>query len=127
MNNQNDIIQRLRDNADLDEAEHGNARVVQLEREAADEIERLRGELSRFDDSVTVKQARDAVRAAEAALLAALKQSYPQGACVHVVHHRGSFPGEVTGWDVYGVREVVRNLSSGKTAKWWAAHVEIAA
>lgn len=111
MNNQNDIIQRLRDNADLDEAEHGNARVVQLEREAADEIERLCGELSRLrapvaDDSVTVKQARDAVRAAEAALLAALKQSYPQGACVRVV---------------------VRNLSSGKTAKWWAAHVEIAA
>lgn len=46
MTQQDDITQRLRDNADLDEAEHGNARVVQLERDAADEIERLRAELS---------------------------------------------------------------------------------
>lgn len=45
MTQQDDITQRLRDNAELDEAEHGNARVVQLEREAADEIERLRAEL----------------------------------------------------------------------------------
>ncbi|MFY4027175.1 hypothetical protein ACOTI1_24250 [Achromobacter xylosoxidans] len=42
MTQQDDITRRLRDNADLDEAEHGNARVVQLERDAADEIERLR-------------------------------------------------------------------------------------
>lgn len=48
MTQQDDITQRLRDNADLDEAEHGNARVVQLEREAADEIERLRAELSKL-------------------------------------------------------------------------------
>lgn len=48
MTQQDDITQRLRDNADLDEAEHGNARVVQLERDAADEIERLRAELSKL-------------------------------------------------------------------------------
>ncbi|OMG85426.1 hypothetical protein [Achromobacter xylosoxidans] len=48
MTQQDDITQRLRDNADLDEAEHGNARVVQLERAAADEIERLRAELSKL-------------------------------------------------------------------------------
>ncbi|WP_429942010.1 dATP/dGTP pyrophosphohydrolase domain-containing protein [Achromobacter xylosoxidans] len=48
MTQQDDITQRLRDNADLDEAEHGNARVVQLEREAADEIERLRALLSKL-------------------------------------------------------------------------------
>lgn len=48
MTQQDDITQRLRDNADLDEAEHGNARVVKLEREAADEIERLRAELSKL-------------------------------------------------------------------------------
>lgn len=48
MTQQDDITQRLRDNADIDEAEHGNARVVQLEREAADEIERLRALLSKL-------------------------------------------------------------------------------
>lgn len=48
MTQQDDITQRLRDNADLDEAEHGNARVVQLERDAANEIERLRAELSKL-------------------------------------------------------------------------------
>lgn len=57
MTQQDDITQRLRDNADLDEAEHGNARVVQLEREAADEIERLRGELSKLRAPVADERA----------------------------------------------------------------------
>lgn len=59
MTQQDDITQRLRDNADLDEAEHGNARVVQLEREAADEIERLRAELSKLRAPVADERALD--------------------------------------------------------------------
>ncbi|MFY4037915.1 hypothetical protein ACOTJL_19395 [Achromobacter xylosoxidans] len=59
MTQQDDITQRLRDNADLDEAEHGNARVVQLEREAADEIERLRAELSQVRAPVADERAQD--------------------------------------------------------------------
>lgn len=77
-------------------------------------------------DSVSVEQANRAVLEAKAALEQSLKQCYPLGARVRVAHHRGGFLGEVTGWDVYGVRVVVRNLSSGKIAKWWAAHVELA-
>ncbi|CUJ51954.1 hypothetical protein [Achromobacter xylosoxidans] len=57
MTQQDDITQRLRDNADLDEAEHGNARVVQLERDAADEIERLRAELSKLRAPVADERA----------------------------------------------------------------------
>lgn len=60
MTQQDDITQRLRDNADIDEAEHGNARVVQLEREAADEIERLRAELSTLRAPVADEQDRNA-------------------------------------------------------------------
>lgn len=41
-----DITQRLRDNADLDAAEDGNPAVIRLEREAADEIDRLRRALA---------------------------------------------------------------------------------
>lgn len=57
MTQQDDITQRLRDNADLDEAEHGNARVVQLERDAANEIERLRAELSKLRAPVVDERA----------------------------------------------------------------------
>lgn len=57
MTQQDDITQRLRDNADLDEAEHGNARVVQLERDAADEIERLRAELCKLRAPVADERA----------------------------------------------------------------------
>ncbi|WP_343718782.1 hypothetical protein [Achromobacter dolens] len=57
MTQQDDITQRLRDNADRDEAEHGNARVVQLERDAADEIERLRAELSKLRAPVADERA----------------------------------------------------------------------
>ncbi|MFY2599416.1 hypothetical protein ACOTC4_32965, partial [Achromobacter xylosoxidans] len=56
MTQQDDITRRLRDNADLDEAEHGNARLVQLERDAADEIERLRAELSQVRAPVADEQ-----------------------------------------------------------------------
>ncbi|CCH09511.1 dATP/dGTP pyrophosphohydrolase domain-containing protein [Achromobacter xylosoxidans] len=59
MTQQDDITQRLRDNADLDEAEHGNARVVQLEREAADEIERLRAQLGQRGAPVADERALD--------------------------------------------------------------------
>lgn len=57
MTQQDDITQRLRDNANLDEAEHGNARVVRLERDAADEIERLRAELSKLRAPVADERA----------------------------------------------------------------------
>ncbi len=76
--------------------------------------------------SLAVERAFIAFRAAEEALLESLKRSYPLDAEVRVVHHRGSFLGVVTGWDVRGVRIVVCNKASGKCAKWWAAHVELA-
>ncbi|MFH7106386.1 hypothetical protein [Achromobacter xylosoxidans] len=76
--------------------------------------------------SLAVERAFIAFRAAEAALLESLKRSYPLDTEVRVVHHRGSFLGVVTGWDVRGVRIVVCNKASGKCAKWWAAHVELA-
>jgi hypothetical protein len=41
-----DIVTRLHENADLDEMEHCNPIVIAMEREAADEIERLRTALS---------------------------------------------------------------------------------
>jgi hypothetical protein len=41
-----DLPQRLRDNADIDEAEGGNPAVIKLERDAADHIEQLRAALS---------------------------------------------------------------------------------
>ncbi|WP_348995948.1 hypothetical protein ABFG95_12060 [Achromobacter sp. HNDS-1] len=76
--------------------------------------------------SLAVERAFIAFRAAEAALLESLKRSYPLDAEVRVVHRRGSFLGVVTGWDARGVRIVVCNKASGKCAKWWAAHVELA-
>lgn len=42
------LPQLLRENADLDEAEGGNAQVCALERDAADEIERLRREVAKL-------------------------------------------------------------------------------
>lgn len=77
MTQQDDITQRLRDNADLDEAEHGNARVVQLEREAADEIERLRAELSKLRAPVADERA--ALRRALEGMLAVFACGAPQG------------------------------------------------
>lgn len=76
MTQQDDITQRLRDNADLDEAEHGNARVVQLEREAADEIERLRAELSQ----VRAPVAGEAQPVADAAIKAAYVEHFGHAA-----------------------------------------------
>ncbi len=63
--------------------------------------------------------------AAEEALRSALEVAYPMGARVRVVHYRGSFIGTVDGWDRHGSRVAVRNDASGKTQKWWAAHVEL--
>lgn len=45
MSTKEDIVTRLRENADLDAMEHCNPIVIAMEREAADEIERLRAEL----------------------------------------------------------------------------------
>ncbi|SEK09537.1 YjbH domain-containing protein [Achromobacter sp. NFACC18-2] len=53
-----DITQRLRDNADLDAAEDGNPAVIRLEREAADEIDRLRRALA---DAPAAGDALDAI------------------------------------------------------------------
>jgi len=75
--------------------------------------------------SISVEQASDAVHDAEVALLDALKRAYPLGTTVRVVHPRGSFMGEVDGWDHHGTQVAVRNFRSGKTNKWWAAHVEL--
>jgi HAMP domain-containing protein len=47
----------LRENADLDEAEGGNAQVCALERDAADEIERLRREVSKLRAPVADERA----------------------------------------------------------------------
>ena len=70
-----------------------------------------------------------AARIAENELTAALRDAYPLGASVRVVHTRNglkhSFFGEVTGWDRHGARVAVRNSLSGKECKWWAAHVEL--
>ncbi len=72
-----------------------------------------------------VEAAHEAVKAAENALLATLVAEYPLGAHVIVVHSRGSFTGTVSGWDHYGSRVKVTNDTTGKTNKWWAAHVGI--
>jgi hypothetical protein len=56
---EDDIVQRLRDNADLDAAEDGNPAVIRLEREAANEIERLRRALA---DAPAAGDALDAAR-----------------------------------------------------------------
>lgn len=74
--------------------------------------------------SHAVEKANEAVRAAEASLLSALKDSYPCGSAVRVIHWRGQFEATVTGHDTHGVRVRVRNNITGKTSKWWAAHVE---
>lgn len=52
-----ELVARLRANADLDEMEHGNPKVVALEREAADAIEELlkgdRGNLASGSNSLS--------------------------------------------------------------------------
>lgn len=72
-----------------------------------------------------VEAASEAVKAAENALLATLIAEYPLGEHVIVVHSRGSFTGTVDGWDHYGARVKVKNDITGKSSKWWAAHVGI--
>lgn len=70
-----------------------------------------------------------AVENAMNALRAALEEAYPVGALVEVFHSRGNvahrFSGFVTGWDARGARVVVCNEKTGKTAKWWAAQVQL--
>lgn len=73
-----------------------------------------------------VEQANERVRQAKADLLAALQKAYPMHARVRVAHYRGSFMGQVTGWDADGSRVLVLNDRSAKVGKWWAAHVELA-
>lgn len=51
------LPQLLRENADLDEAEGGNAKVCALERDAADEIERLRREVAKLRAPVADERA----------------------------------------------------------------------
>lgn len=75
--------------------------------------------------SRAVEQANDAVRAAQKNLQKVLETEYPEGAHVRVVHHRGSFYGNVTSHDHFGARVEVENSRSGKKAKWWAAQVEV--
>lgn len=75
--------------------------------------------------SRAVERAALAVSAAEEALRSALEAAYPRDARVRVVHYGGSFTGTVDGWDRNGSRVYVRNDASGKTKKWWAAHVEL--
>lgn len=72
-----------------------------------------------------VEEASDAVRTAEAALLASLQKEYPKDSVVRVVHYRGQFFATVLGHDHYGARVYVRNNSTGKTSRWWAARVEV--
>lgn len=72
-----------------------------------------------------VERASNAVREAQEALQEALREEYPLGAIVRVVHHRGSFFARVVGWDYFGARVKVENERSGKISKWWAAHVEL--
>ncbi|BEP93268.1 hypothetical protein GmRootA79_16520 [Acidovorax sp. A79] len=72
-----------------------------------------------------VEAALNAVRAAESALLATMQAAYPKDSVVRVVHYRGQFFGTVLGHDTTGTRICVRNNHTGKTSKWWAAHVEV--
>lgn len=51
----NDLIARLRENADLDAAEGGNPEVIALELEAADAIERLAAQLRECADTLGAK------------------------------------------------------------------------
>jgi hypothetical protein len=83
------------------------------------------GHAPRF--SRDVAQASAAVGTAQEALRAALELGYPRGAEVYVVHGRGCFHGTVEGWDIYGCRVLVKNSTTRKVSKWWAAHVELVA
>ncbi|CAB3643352.1 hypothetical protein LMG26685_02154 [Achromobacter mucicolens] len=58
---EDDITARLRENADLDAAEDGNPAVIRLEREAADEIDRLRALLSKLRAPVADERAAERI------------------------------------------------------------------
>lgn len=72
-----------------------------------------------------VEAANEAVNEANRRLRETLQREYPAGAAVRVVHDHGTFTGTVAGWDSYGARVSVRNDATGKSKKWWAAHVEL--
>lgn len=72
-----------------------------------------------------VAMAYEAAQQAQKKLQETLRTSYPMGARVTVIHHRGHFNGHVAGWDHYGCRVLVKNERTLKTSKWWAAHVQI--
>jgi hypothetical protein len=83
-----DITQRLRDNADLDAAEDGNPAVIRLEREAADEIDRLRRALAAAPAAGDARELVEALKEARREL----------HACQAVIHLAGGFdPAYVTG------------------------------
>lgn len=70
-------------------------------------------------------QASEALHAAAGRLFDVLRDEYPMGGLVEVVHRRGAFRGRVTGWAVDGCSVGVKNERTGKTAKWWAAQVQL--
>lgn len=78
-----------------------------------------------------VEAAHEAVRKAEDQLGATLKNEYPLNSLVRVTHIRNqkvcTFFGTVDGWCRHGSRVSVLNHNSGKSNKWWAAHVELIA
>ena len=72
-----------------------------------------------------VAKAYEAVKAAEQTLQETLRLGYPVGKRVIVIHHRGYFYGHVVGWGHEGCLVLVKNETSRKVSKWWAAHVEL--
>lgn len=76
-----------------------------------------------------VEAAYQAVRKAEDCLGEVLRSEYPLNSLVRVTHNRGGkgffFFGTVDGWCRHGARISVLNHNSGKSNKWWAAHVEL--
>ena len=98
-----DIVDRLRENADLDAAEHVPAEVVQMQYDAADELARLREQVaaltkerdsalalfhSQEDESVTERNLRLAAQAREEKLFGILKALR---GCVDENHCLGSY------------------------------------
>jgi hypothetical protein len=81
------------------------------------------GHAPRFSRNVALASLK--VDEAKEALHEALKQGYPEGSEVFVIHSRGCFTGFVVGWDTWGCRVAVKNARTLKTSKWWAAHVQL--
>ncbi|WP_047218020.1 hypothetical protein [Delftia lacustris] len=72
-----------------------------------------------------VKQADDAMRAARAAIMAALEGDFPKGCQVRVHHGRGSFEATVVGWIAYGEPRIkLRHNRTGRHFRRGAEYVE---